>query len=140
MVGFFFGLFLVGVRLGVGVAVRVVFAVRVLVRGIGFFGYLGSIEDQGAGRGDAAAVGLFDLEGGSKIEGGDGVVEDLRRESGVEESTEEHVSADAGKAVEIGDTHGLIVSCAGRAVVRRVHAIAEFHAGGVDARRIVLRG
>ena len=62
------------------------------------------------GAGDAAAVYLFDLEGGSEVEGGGGVVEDLRVEAGVEESSEEHVATDAGEAVEVGDAHGAIVS------------------------------
>ena len=103
MGGLLFGLFVVGVRLGVGVS-RIV-----------FLGYMGSIEDKDTGGGDAAAIGLFDLEGGSEMEGGNGVVEDLGGESGVEESAEKHVSADAGKAIEVGDAHGLIVSCARRA-------------------------
>ena len=62
------------------------------------------------GAGDAAAVDLFDLEGGSEVEGGGGVVEDLRVEAGVEEGSEEHVATDAGEAVEVGDAHGAIVS------------------------------
>ena len=58
------------------------------------------------GAGDAAAVDLFDLEGGAEVEGGGGVVEDLRVEAGVEEGSEEHVATDAGEAVEVGDAHG----------------------------------
>ena len=58
------------------------------------------------GAGDAAAVYLFDLEGGSEVEGGGGIVEDLRVEAGVEEGSEEHVTTDAGEAVEVGDAHG----------------------------------
>lgn len=33
-------------------------------------------------------------------------MEDLRVDSGVDECAEEHVSADTGEAVEIGDSHG----------------------------------
>ena len=118
VMGFLFGFFVVSVRLCMVVSVRVVVGVRVMSFGRGvFLGGLGSVEDVDAGRGDAAAVDFFDLEGGTEIEGGDGVVEDLGGESGVEESAEEHVSADAGKAVEIGDAHGVIVSCADEAAV-----------------------
>ena len=77
---------------------------------VGFFGRLGSVEDEDASGRDAAAVCLFDFEGGSEIERGDGVVQDLGGEPGVEQSAEEHVAADAGKAVEVSDAHEAIVS------------------------------
>jgi len=63
-------------------------------------------EDVDFGAGDAAAIDFFDLEGGSEVEGGGGVVKDLRVEAGVEEGSEEHVATDAGEAVEVGDAHG----------------------------------
>ncbi len=34
------------------------------------------------------------------------MVKDLGVDSGVEEGAEEHVTGDAGEAVEVGDTHG----------------------------------
>ena len=46
------------------------------------------------------------LREASEVEGGGGVVEDLRVEAGVDEGSEEHVATDAGEAVEIGDAHG----------------------------------
>jgi len=63
-------------------------------------------EDVDFGAGDAAAIDFFDREGGSEVEGGGGVVKDLRIEAGVEEGSEEHVTTDAGEAVEVGDAHG----------------------------------
>ncbi len=63
-------------------------------------------EDVDFGAGDAAAVDLFDFEGRAEVEGGGGVVEDLRVEAGVDEGSEEHVATDAGEAVEVGDAHG----------------------------------
>ena len=62
------------------------------------------------GAGDAAAVYFFDLERGVEVQGGGGVVEDLRVDSGVDEGSEEHVATDAGEAVEVGDAHEGIVS------------------------------
>jgi hypothetical protein len=70
-------------------------------------------HDVDFGAGDAAAVDFFDLESGAEVEGCGGVVEDLGVDSGVDEGAEEHVAADAGEAVEIGDTHGVIVSWSG---------------------------
>lgn len=79
-----------------------------------FISQLGAIEDKDLGRGDAAAVDLFGSEGDPEVEGGDSVVQNLGGESGVEQSAEKHISADAGKAVEVSDAHGAIVSCVGR--------------------------
>ncbi len=58
------------------------------------------------GAGDAAAVDLFDLEGGVEVQGGGCVVEYLRVEAGVDEGSEEHIATDTGEAVEVGDAHG----------------------------------
>ena len=44
------------------------------------------------------------------MQGGGGFVEDFGIDSGVDEGSEEHVAADAGEAVEVGDAHGVIVS------------------------------
>ena len=69
--------------------------------------------------GDSAAVDLFDFEGGVEIQGGGGFVEDVGIDSGVDEGSEEHVAADAGEAVEVGDAHGVIVSRAAGLVGER---------------------
>ena len=69
-----------------------------------------SIKNDDLCGGDAAAVYFFDLQRGSEVERSNGVVENLRGDSRVEQSAEEHVPTDAGKAVEIGDTHGPILS------------------------------
>ena len=74
------------------------------------FGQLVAYHDVDLGRGDAAAVDGMDAEGGSEAEGGGGLVEDGGIDPGVDESAQEHVSADAGKAVEIGDSHRVIVA------------------------------
>ena len=62
--------------------------------------------------GDSAAVDFFYLEAGVEVQRGHGFVEDPGIEAGVDESSEEHVTADAGEAVEVGDAHGGIVSWA----------------------------
>ena len=64
--------------------------------------------------GDSAAIDLFDFEGRVEIQAGDGFVEDTGIDSGVDKSTEEHVSTDAGEAVEVGDSHRGIVSREGQ--------------------------
>lgn len=74
------------------------------------FGQVFSIEDMNFGGGDSAAVYLFNFEGGAEVERGGGFVEELGIDPGVDECSEEHVSADAGEAVQIGDAHGAIVS------------------------------
>src|SRR5437899_2777882 len=52
------------------------------------------------------------LTAGARVagQGGGGLVEDGGIEAGVDEGSEEHVAADAGEAVEVGDAHGVIVS------------------------------
>ena len=79
---------------------------------MGVFGEVCAFVDVNFGGGDSAAVDLFDLEGGVEIQGGGGLVEDGGVEAGVDEGSEEHVAADAGEAVEVGDAHGGIVSWA----------------------------
>ena len=71
---------------------------------------------------DTAAVDPFDFEGGVEIEGGSGLVEDLWIDSGVDEGSEKHVAGDAGEAIEVGDSHGVIVSWA-RGWSRRVYLV-----------------
>jgi hypothetical protein len=96
----------VGVRLCMGVAVGFRVGVAVGVRMGGCFGWLVAFEDVDFGAGDSAAVYSFDLEGGAEVERGGGVVEDGGVDAGVEDGSEEHVAADAGEAVEVGDAHG----------------------------------
>src|SRR5258707_9271417 len=78
----------------------------------GFFGEVFAFVDVNFGGGDSAAVDFFDLDGGVEIEGGGGLVEDGWIEAGVDEGSEKHVTTDAGEAVEVGDSHGVIVSWA----------------------------
>ena len=79
---------------------------------VGFFGEVCAFVDVNFCGGDSAAVDLFYLEGGVEIQGGGGLVEDGGIEAGVDEGSEEHVTTDAGEAVEVGDAHGGIVSWA----------------------------
>ena len=79
-----------------------------------FFGELCSFVDVNLCGGDSAAVNFFYLEGGIEIQGGGGLVKDCGIEAGVDEGSEEHVTTDAGEAVEIGDAHGGIVSWVAR--------------------------
>jgi hypothetical protein len=61
------------------------------------------------GGGDAVAGDAGNFELGAEVEGGDGFFEKVGGDTGVEESAEKHVSADAGKAVEVGKAHGKTV-------------------------------
>jgi hypothetical protein len=96
----------VGVRLCVRVAVGLRVGLAVGVRKGGCFGQLVAFEDVDFGAGDSAAVYFLDLERGAEVEGGGGFVEDGGVDAGVEEGSEEHVAADAGEAIEVGDAHG----------------------------------
>lgn len=73
-------------------------------------GELVADHDVHFGAGDAAAVDGVDAKGGSQAEGGGGVAEDGGVDAGVEECAEEHVTADAGKAIEVRDSHRVIVA------------------------------
>lgn len=123
-VGFGVGVF---VRVGVaglvkvlrpGVVLVVVFVVVLLDRGVGgsgggcggfgvgvpvlvrmCFGEVAVLEDVDLCGGDAGAVDLFDLEGGTEVERGDDVVQDLGRDADVDQGSEKHVAGDAGEAV-----------------------------------------
>ena len=93
-----FGLGLVGVGLLMG------------VMSVIFFGRFCAFVDVNFCSGDATAVNLFYLERCVDIQRGYGLVEDFGIDSGVDESPEKHIAANAGEAVEIGDAHGVIVS------------------------------
>jgi len=76
-----------------------------------FFGGLCAFVDVDLRGGDSAAVDFFDLEGGVEIECSYGFVEGFGIDSRIDEGSEKHVAADAGEAVEVGDAHGIILSC-----------------------------
>ncbi len=85
----------------------VVFCVENVGRGNVFFaGWIRAIENEDFCGRDSAAIDLLDLERRSEIEGGCGLMEDPGVQAGIEEGAEKHVSANAGKAVEVGDAHG----------------------------------
>ena len=60
-------------------------------------------------RGDAAAIHGLKDQGRSQVECRGGLLEERRRDADVDESAEQHVAAEAGKAFEIADTHGCIL-------------------------------
>src|ERR1700722_688144 len=100
-----FGLLLIGVAVLVSVAVFVGMTVVWRCGRWILFSELRAIVDVDLCGGDSAAIDLFDRECRVEIEGGDGFVEDLWIYSGVDECSEKHIAADAGKAVEVSDAH-----------------------------------
>ena len=62
-------------------------------------------EDVDLGAGDAASVDLLHLQACAEVECGGGVVEHLRRDSGIDQGPEEHIARDPGEAVKISNTH-----------------------------------
>ena len=99
------------VLMGVSLLMRLIILVIVGV-GLRFLSEGSALVHVHLGAGDAAAIDSFDFECGVEMEGSGCFVEDRWIDSGVYEGSEEHVAADAGEAVEVGDTHELIVSCA----------------------------
>ena len=93
----------------VGMIVSVV--VGMFVMAVIFLGGVIAFVDVDFGGGYSAAIDLFDLESRVEMECGHCFLKDFGIRSCIEESSEEHVAADAGEAVEVGDTHGVIVSC-----------------------------
>jgi hypothetical protein len=61
------------------------------------------------GRCYAAAAGFFHFEFGARIESFQGFDQGGGGGSGVQQCADGHVPADAGKCVEIGDSHSLII-------------------------------
>ena len=68
------------------------------------------LEDVNLGTGDAAAVDGLDPQCGVQVEGGGRIVQDGRFDAGVQKGSEKHVATDTGEAVEVGDTHEVILS------------------------------
>jgi hypothetical protein len=93
---------LVAVGFGVGVLVGMVVVVMVMAGG---FGELSVFQDIDLGGADAAAVYMMKVQLGSYIQGFGRLLQKFGGDSGVEERSQEHVSADAGEAFEISDTH-----------------------------------
>jgi hypothetical protein len=70
--------------------------------------------DVNFGAGDAAADYFARFEARADVEGGGGLFEKGNGDAGVDERAEEHVATDAGEAVEIADTHRLLILNCGR--------------------------
>lgn len=66
-------------------------------------------EDVDFGAGDAAADYFAGFEAGADVEGSGGLFEKRNGDAGVDKRAEEHVATDAGEAVEIADTHRLMI-------------------------------
>jgi hypothetical protein len=64
-----------------------------------------ALEHVDFGAGDAAAVDLLNPQAGADAERDGGVVEHLRRYSGIDQRSQEHVAGDSGEAIKIGNTH-----------------------------------
>jgi hypothetical protein len=88
------GLRMPGKRLGV-----------LLLLGYRLVGEVTIHEDVDLGAGDAASVDLLHLQACAEVECGGGVVEHLRRDSGIDQGPEEHIARDPGEAVKISNTH-----------------------------------
>ena len=86
--------------------VRVRMVVPVIVMIVRGFGGLAVFEYVDLGGADAAAVYVVNVQLGPYVEGFGGLLQKAGGDSGIEERSQEHVSADAGKAFEISDTHG----------------------------------
>src|SRR6516225_5985109 len=87
--------------------VMVVMAVMVLVAvfvGVGVIAGLGH-DDVNLCPGDAAAHDLAGFEAGSDVERGCRALKNVEGETGVDHGAEEHVAADTGEAIEIGNPH-----------------------------------
>ena len=93
----------VGMRVPVlvPVLVRMIVSMSVLVCVDMFRGLGRSIPDQHIhlGGADAAAVHLRDLDPGAETERVRGFLKQRRRHAGIEQGAQQHVAADAGKAV-----------------------------------------
>lgn len=98
------------VRMVVGMAVLMIVAVRmivtvivVMVEGFGWLAFSG--QDVDFCRVNAAAVYAVHFEMNAEVERIDGILKDGDGNASIDERGEEHVSADTGEAVEIGDLH-----------------------------------
>ena len=110
------------VRMVVGMAVLMIVAVRmivtvivvmivivamavfvVVVEGFGWLAFSG--QDVDFCRVNAAAVYAVHFEMNAEVERIDGILKDGNGNASIDERGEEHVSADTGEAVEIGDLH-----------------------------------
>jgi hypothetical protein len=54
---------------------------------------------------DASAHGFVGFEAGADVERGRGVLKDFEGKTGVDHRAEQHVAADTGEAIEIGNPH-----------------------------------
>jgi hypothetical protein len=82
--------------------VLVVLVMRVLVRCVGV---MAADEYAGLARGDAAAVYGIKDKGCAEVERRGGLLKQCRRDAGVDQGAEQHVSAEAGEAFEITNAH-----------------------------------
>jgi hypothetical protein len=100
----------VRMAVGFGVGVRMILMLVVVMLMTGRFGELSIFQDIDLGGADAAAVHVMDVQLGSYVKGFGRLLQEFGGDSGVEERSEEHVSADAGKAFEVSDTHRFLDS------------------------------
>ncbi len=72
------------------------------------------------GRTDAATIDAQDLQMHADVECGDGFLEKLGQDSGINQRGEKHVAADSGKAIEVCDAHR---KCRRSLVVGRTYVV-----------------
>jgi hypothetical protein len=95
-------------RVFVSVRMRVQMRVRVVLAAKDFVArhVLNAVHDDvDLGGGDSGALDTGDLDFGSEVQFADGVTEEFRGDSGVDEGAEEHIAADAGETIEVSDPH-----------------------------------
>jgi hypothetical protein len=88
------------------VQVRMIMMIVRIGMTVGGIGFLSIDEYTSFARGDAAAVDGIKDERCAEVECRGGLIKKRWRDTGVNESAEQHVTAEAGKAFEIADTHG----------------------------------
>jgi len=102
------------VRMGMGAWLRVrlragVSIVRLVLRPPTGLLFASTHDHFDFGRADTTAINAIDFKGCTEIQRSDGRQKDLGRHSGVDECSQEHVAANAGEAVEVGDPAASVV-------------------------------
>jgi hypothetical protein len=65
-------------------------------------------EDVEFSRSDSAAVNAGDFQACADVEGSDRILKKASGHTGVEQRAEEHIAADTGKTIEVGDPHVVV--------------------------------
>ncbi len=91
------------------VRMRMIVMMMVVIMRVGMIarrvGFVAVDPHMSFARADAAAVYRIEGEGCAEIERGSGLLKKFRRDAGVDQGAEEHVTAEAGEAFEIANAH-----------------------------------